>query len=261
MDAAPDPADAVDPEVARHLAQVRAACLSEPLEVRPELAQLLAGSAPPVPVARRSARVKTMLAAKLAAAVAAALAATGGLAVASALPAPVQSAVSDVADHLGVSLPSADDPAPQVADDAGTPSTTEPTDTTDPTEVTDPPATTTPSTEAPVHDPEGNDAPAANHGAEVSAVAHDDSNQGCEHGRAVSAVASGRVNDKPCPTHEPGTDQPDTTSPTSSPAAAHDEAHADAGHGNANNHDNDNANGNGSQGHGHGHGRGGSGDD
>jgi hypothetical protein len=260
MDAAPDPADALDPEVARGLAQVRDACLSESLEVRPELAQLLAGSEPPVPVVRRSARVKTMLAAKLAAAVAAALAATGGLAAASALPAPVQSAVSDVADHLGVSLPSADDPSPHVADDAGTPSTTDPsgtTDPTDPTEVTDPPATTTPSTEAPDRDPEddepeADDAPAANHGAEVSAVAHDDSNQGCEHGRAVSAVASGRVNDKPCPTHESDADEPGTTSPTS-PAAAPDDAPepVDAGHGNGN--------GNGNQGHGHG--RGGSGDD
>jgi hypothetical protein len=260
MDAAPDPADALDPEVARHLAQVRAACLSEPLEVRPELAQLLAGSAPPVPVARRSARVKTMLAAKLAAAAAAALAATGGLAVASALPAPVQSAVSDVADHLGVSLPSADHPTPQVADDAGTPSTTDPTDTTgptDPTDVTDPPATTTPSSEAPEHDPEADGAAAANHGAEVSAVAHDDSNQGCEHGRAVSAVASGRVNDKPCPTHESDADEPDATSPTSPPAAANDDAqeHGNADHGNGNG----DSNGNGNQGHGHG--RGGSGDD
>jgi hypothetical protein len=237
MDAVPDPTDALDPQVARALGHVRDACLSEPLEVRPELAQLLAGSAPVVPAVRRSARMKSMLAAKLAAAVAAALAATGGLAAASALPAPVQSAVSDVADHLGVSLPSADNPSPEVADDPGTPSTTdptEPTETTEPTEVTDPPATTTPSTDA----PETDGSTPANHGAEVSAVAHDDSNKGCEHGRAVSAVASGRVNDKPCPPHESGdpsegdgqADPPETTTPTSAPAESPTTGH---GHGNS----------------------------
>jgi hypothetical protein len=230
MDAVPDPTDALDPQVARALGQVRDACLSEPLAVRPELAQLLAGSAPVVPTVRRSARMKPMLAAKLAAVVAAALAATGGLAAASALPAPVQSAVSDVADHLGVSLPSADDPAPEVADDPGTPSTTEPADatttTTEPTDVTGPPAPTTPTTEAP--EPDGSTP--ANHGAEVSAVAHDDSTHGCEHGRAVSAVASGKVDDKPCPDHTSDGDEaddaddsaePSTTAPTSAPDDEH----------------------------------------
>ena len=41
----------------------------------------------------------------------------------------------------------------------------------------------------------GND----NHGQDVSDVAKDKSLQGCEHGRAVSAAASGKTNDKPCP--------------------------------------------------------------
>jgi hypothetical protein len=146
-------------------------------------------------------------AAKIAAAFATALAATGGLAAASALPAPVQSAFADVAAQVGVDLPSGGDAdAPAITDPDPTTTTTEPTtSTTEPADADEPPETTTPT-----GDPDGAGEPEArNHGAEVSAVAHDDSVHGCEHGRAVSSVASGRPNDKPCPSHEATDDDTD----------------------------------------------------
>jgi hypothetical protein len=73
---------------------------------------------------------------------------------------------------------------------------------------TDPPTPTTVTTTPDANNGDGADGAAPepnqpkNHGAEVSAVAHDDSTHGCEHGRAVSSVASGRTKDKPCPSHE-----------------------------------------------------------
>jgi hypothetical protein len=157
--------------------------------------------------------MKSVLVAKIAAAAAAALAATGGLAAASALPAPVQSVLSDAVEHVGVDLPSPDDGTGTVTGPSETTTTT-----TSATEETDPPTPTTVVTTPDEDDDDGTDGetPAAkNHGAEVSAVAHDDSTHGCEHGRAVSSVASGRTKDKPCPSHDAeGTDDDDATPPS-----------------------------------------------
>jgi hypothetical protein len=129
-------------------------------------------------------RSRVGFAAKVGAAVAAVLAATGGLAVAGALPGPVQNALSHVAADFGVHVPGDDHPtAPLLVESpAGTTSTTDV-----PTTVA-PPETTTVVPER--------------HGLVVSGVAHNATNHGCEHGRAVSAVASqGKAQTKPCHPH------------------------------------------------------------
>ena len=59
-----------------------------------------------------------------------------------------------------------------------------------------------------------------NHGAEVSAVAHDKTLHGCEHGRAVSSVASGKVNTKPCPHTDDAATTPTTPRPMRRPQPA-----------------------------------------
>ena len=106
--------------------------------------------------------------AKLGSATIAVVAATGGLAVAGALPAPVQ-------DLMPVGTQEAEDPVVEV-----------------PLDEVLPPETAT-------DEEPGEEARPENHGALVSQVAKDRTLQGCEHGRAVSAAASGKVNDKPCP--------------------------------------------------------------
>lgn len=56
--------------------------------------------------------------------------------------------------------------------------------------------------------------PNNNHGKTVSEVAKDKSLEGCEHGRAVSAAASGKTNDKPCPNASTTTSTTATTTST-----------------------------------------------
>jgi hypothetical protein len=211
-----------DGQVEQFVSELRDACLSAPVAVEPGLAHLLAYGAHQSPAARRSPRVRTF-AAKIAAAAATALAATGGLAVASALPNPVQSAVSDAAGALGVNLPSPDGPESTDPIDVTEPATA----TTAPAEATEPVAPT-PRSETDddtAEDDTAGDHP-ENHGRAVSEVAQDDSLHGCEHGRAVSSVASGRTNDKPCPHTESddgeddGTDDGSTPPSTEEPVAA-----------------------------------------
>ena len=117
--------------------------------------------------------MRSSFAAKMAAATAAVVAATGGLALAGALPAPAQHALA----AIGIG-----------SDDSQRGDVAEPADDTGSTT-----ATTVDESSTVVDHPD-------NHGDDVSAVAHDDSSEGCEHGRAVSAVASGTEDDKPCPT-------------------------------------------------------------
>jgi len=177
------------------------------------------------------------------------LLATGGLAAAGVLPGGVQDAVSRAAGTFGVDLPDGDDePAP--GDDTTT--------TTDESTTT---STTTGSTTPRSADDE-DDARPRNHGAVVSEVARDEHLHGCEHGRAVSSVASGKVKDEPCPgpdgddggdeatttTTTPGSDAPST--PTTPDTTADDDAGNHARRGNGA----DTGRGNG---HGHGNGRGG----
>jgi hypothetical protein len=110
------------------------------------------------------------------------MAATSGLAVAGALPGPVQHAVSRAASGLGVHVPDQHHGSGQsrvivaVSDDSTT------TDGNGSTTV--PGNSSTP--------------PAGTHGAEVSAVAHDSSTTGCEHGAAVASVASGETKAPAC---------------------------------------------------------------
>jgi hypothetical protein len=112
---------------------------------------------------------------------------TGGLAVAHALPAPMQDAMSKV----GIGEPAHRHARVVVAAD------TEVDESTTTTGIAEETTTTVVSgeTTTTVADGDGD----GTHGDEVSAVAKDKTLQGCEHGRAVSAVASGTVNDKPCP--------------------------------------------------------------
>jgi hypothetical protein len=107
-----------------------------------------------------------------------------GLAVADALPGPVQNAMAKVG--IGDEKKSAHAGKP-VGDPDST--TTPSEDQVDGSSTTTLPGATTTTAPTP-----------ANHGSEVSGVARDKQLQGCEHGRAVSGVASGKVNPKPCPT-------------------------------------------------------------
>jgi hypothetical protein len=147
------------------------------------------------PVPARRSRVR--LATKVAAALAAAFAATGGLAVAGALPPPVQNALSSAASDIGV---------PDVPTDASHSSSPVVvlTSTTTTTQV---PNTLAPGTTS---------GTASRHGATVSAVARS-APKGCAHGRAVSAAASGKTNPRPCPTHPHGSSATSSTTTTTTP--------------------------------------------
>lgn len=192
---------AIDPALADLVADMRVAYTSEPAPAGAALAAFLgAGEGAPQPSSRRFARMKSSILAKVGAATAVALAATGGLAMASALPAPMQNAVS----HLGVGAPahhghghgtqSVGDKSDNALDD----STTTTTDASSSSSTSIPAVTTT-------------SAP-ANHGGTVSAVAHSTDATGCEHGRAVSAVASdGKASTKACPSMTTTTTVDETT--------------------------------------------------
>ena len=178
-----------DPRLAETIRDVRVAFRSTLPPVGAELAAFVGLPEPVADLApRRFERTRASLLAKAGAAAAAVVAVTGGLAVAGALPAPVQDAVS----HIGLG-PSRDAHSDKDADaDAGKTSVAVAKRTTT-TAVhgssTTVPTSTTPTTHA------------DNHGAEVSEVAHNHDLTGCEHGRAVSAVASNcKAQDKPCPT-------------------------------------------------------------
>jgi hypothetical protein len=162
----------VDPEVAQAVADMRTAFTSQPPVVGAELSALMAGSSATSPsvARRRFERMRSSMIAKIAAGAAAAMAATGGLAVAGALPAPVQHAFSDVG--IGSDSPHHSTPPNSVGSSTGT--------ETDVTETTLP------------GDDNGGETSTSidgNHGSDVSGVAHD-GDQGCEHGAEVSAVAS-----------------------------------------------------------------------
>jgi hypothetical protein len=193
-------AGALDADLLDAIREVRAAYASPPPPPTPALSAFIAGA--PVALAeRRLGRLRGRAAAKFAAAIAAAMFATGGLAVAGALPGPAQNAVADAASTVGVNLPhdthGGKHHKPFKHQPAGTPgaSSTAP-------HATSPP---TPGSSS------------ADHGSQVSTVAKDKSTHGCEHGRTVSAVASGEPNDKPCPT-APSTPTTGAPAPPSSEA-------------------------------------------
>jgi hypothetical protein len=221
---------AADPALAALLGDVRRAFASPAPPAGAALAAFLSGGAAVIelPQHRRPSRMRSILAGKVAAATAAVAAATGGLAVAGALPAPVQSVLSGAASSVGLDLPSGSD------DGGGTGSdTTVPTTDTTAADATD---STHPD----------------NHGKDVSEVAHDDTLEGCEHGRAVSEVASGEVNDKPCPDGAPG---PGATTPNGPHGDADDADDAEDGVDDDDSDDGEDGEDDGepgSQGHGHG---------
>jgi hypothetical protein len=165
----------------------------------------------------RSLRVRRSpvgIAAKAAAALAAVLAATGGLAVAGALPAPVQNALSVAASDVGVH----DIPSDNVQHSSGSVVLVAPRTTT----------TTTPATSSVPPSPASTTGAGTtpNHGAIVSTIAHS-APKGCEHGRAVSAAASGKTDHHPCP--QPHASSTSTTS-TSTTTPASNVHHGNHGH-------------------------------
>jgi hypothetical protein len=155
---------------------------------------------------RRTARMRIRFATRMATAASFALVATGSLAIAGALPGPAQDTAERVAAAVGLDIAAEKSSPPhgKSGEDRGGPRAS---------------STTTPSTD----EPEGatpSAGPQDNHGAEVSAVAQDHSVVGCEHGRAVSEVASSLTNDRPCPTTTTSTSTVPTTVTTTAEAEA-----------------------------------------
>jgi hypothetical protein len=175
----------VDPALADVLGDVRVAFGSVVPAAGLELEAVMTARDPKPTHARRTPRMRSRFVTRMAAVASFALVATGSLAGAGALPGPAQDTAERVAAAvgLGISAERSDAPHGRSDEHRGGPNVSSTT-----TSVTDGTDATTPST-----------GPKDNHGAEVSAVAKDDSTVGCEHGRAVSAVASGTSNDKPCP--------------------------------------------------------------
>jgi hypothetical protein len=146
--------------------------------------------------------MRASMLAKCGAAVAVVIAGTSGLAAAGALPAPVQNAFSDV----GIGAPHKSG-GPKVETTAAADETSTTTTSIDDSSAT----TTVPETESttPTTVADHPD----NHGDDASTVAHDNSLEGCEHGHAVAAVASGdKSNGKPCTTT--ATTVPGASTPT-----------------------------------------------
>jgi hypothetical protein len=188
----------VDPRLADLIGDMRVAYTSTPPAVGAELAALMAATPPapaPSALSRRFESMRSSMLAKIGTATAAVVAATGGLAIAQALPAPVQDAVS----HLGVGASSHHSADAEPADEESTTSTSS----------VDPSSTTLPA------GPSSTTAPRDNHGGEVSAVARDHSDDGCNHGAKVSAVASdGRSNNEADPSCETSTSIADGSTTT-----------------------------------------------
>ena len=178
-----------DPALSELLGDMRDAYRAQPPVPSPALAEYFEAA----PTSHRSASMRRVFA-QLVAAMTVVVAATGGLAVAGALPAPVQDAVSSAADGVGVDVPQGDAATPpsDVTDDT----TTTVADKTDDESADDESSrrrigrrrSRRRSADDESTDVEGDDATHPdNHGAEVSAVAHDKTLHGCEHGRGCRA--------------------------------------------------------------------------
>ena len=95
-----------DPVLSDLLGDVRTTYVSHAPVMGAALASFVAGAPSPQPPARRRiTKMRSLLTTKLAVAVASVVAGSGGLAVAGALPAPVQSTVSSAVSHVGLNLP------------------------------------------------------------------------------------------------------------------------------------------------------------
>jgi hypothetical protein len=202
-----------DPGLADVLADLRVAYTQSAPAVGALLSAFLARSAPavPAPPPRHSwfERLRSSMVAKIGAATTAAVAATGGLAVANALPAPLQ----DTMSHLGIGAP---------AGRSNSSPTVEQTTT-----------TVAAGADAPAIDS------ATGHGSLVSGIAHDRTD-GCNHGGDVSRVASdGRSrHDEKQVTRRgtPGVSCGTTTTTAGNATAANAKSHEDANTAPRNNH-------------------------
>jgi hypothetical protein len=181
-----------DPELAELLASVRATYTSIPLSAGTELAAILTTTEPATAqrsATRRVQRSRSSFIAKVGAATAAILAATGGLAVANALPTPIQNAIS----HLGIGA------SPHTHQTA-------PTDNPTPTTFFSLPPNTR-----------------DNHGNAVSTIAHNHTSS-CAHGATVARIASAQRTHNPhptCPTTNTTTKQTPTTGAPNHPSNKH----------------------------------------
>jgi hypothetical protein len=191
---------AVDPVLADLLGGLRVTATARMPQVSADLAALMGGSAKHAALTSPSmtaGRMRSRLAKLGAAAATAIVATTGGLAVAGALPAPLQTAFS----HAGFPSP------PSGPSRQGAVPDTQPT-----TAAVD--ATTTTVSETPTSGQ-------TNRGLIVSGAAHNDTNRGCTHGHAVAAVASrGKSNGQPC--HNPSTSTASSTPPNNTHNSATD---------------------------------------
>jgi hypothetical protein len=179
-----------DSALGEALGSVRGFYAADAPALSPALASFIAAQSDVVaplrrPEGSRPANVRSMrsrFAARTAAVAATFVAATGGLAAAGALPGPVQRAVSHAASEVGVHLPHGTNGVPGAGDES------------DPSNGHGGGSNNSGSNanNTPTSHPD-------NHGGEVSAVAHDGSQSGCEHGHAVAATASGTSDTKPCP--------------------------------------------------------------
>ena len=175
------------------LGSVRGFYASDAPALSPALASFIADQSEVVtpltrPEPTRPSTVRSMrarFAARTAAVAATFVAATGGLAAAGALPGPVQRAVSHAASEVGVHFPHGTNGVPGAGEesdpsgDHGTPGGG--------------PNNSGSNANTPTAQPD-------NHGGDVTAVAQDGSQSGCDHGQAVAAAASGKSDAKPCPT-------------------------------------------------------------
>jgi hypothetical protein len=158
----------IDPALANLVGEIRTNFSTATPAVGPELSAFFREEP------QRYVRSRAGLAAKVAAAIAACLAAMSGLAVAGALPGPLQHAVSRAAGDLGVHVPDNDghgSSQPRVIVGVSE-------------------STTTGADSSTTEHGDSKTPPGGTHGAAVSAVAHDRSLTGCEHGAAVASVAS-----------------------------------------------------------------------
>jgi hypothetical protein len=207
-----------DRALADLLGDVRVAFTAPPPAVGPALGELIAGGDPPAVSPASPRRRRHGLAARGTAVAVLALAGTSSLATAGALPGPAQDALARAAAVVGFDLPNrGGGGGADGRDEHRTPRT-------DPSHDAEVPATAAPE-QLPAADDgtEPSTPPAGTHGAEVSAVAHDDAAAGCEHGRAVSAIASGGANVKACPQAGAAgapTGSTTTTSPATPPTTA-----------------------------------------
>jgi hypothetical protein len=196
---------AVDPLLADLLGDLRATSTARTPRVRADLAALMGAPVNKATATSSSTptkrRIRSRLAKLGAAAAAAVVAATGGLAVAGALPPPIQNALSQIGLPTASSGPSHHHPV-------DTTPITQPTTAADPTTTTTAAPTTTVA-----------DAPASGqvgHGRIVAGIAHNHTTQGCAHGHDVGAGASeGKSNGQPC--HNTSTNLPSHTPPNNAP--------------------------------------------